>query len=72
MLWIVLAIGAALSWGFYGPALHSGQTELGSPFRALLCVGLAYMLIGVVVPLIALATQGELSAKGWNLSLIHI
>jgi len=68
MPWIVLALGAALSWGLYGPALHTGQTKLGSPFRALLCVGLAYMLIGVLVPLTALASQGELNAKGWNLA----
>jgi drug/metabolite transporter (DMT)-like permease len=67
MPWIVLALGAALSWGLYGPSLHSGQMKLGSPFRALLCVGLAYMLIGVLVPLAALATQGELNSKGWNL-----
>lgn len=66
MPWIVFAIGAALSWGFYGPALHGGQVKLGSPFRALLCVGLAYMLIGIFVPLLALATQGELSSKGWS------
>jgi hypothetical protein len=65
MPWIVLAIGAALSWGLYGPALHTGQTKLGSPFRALLCVGLAYMLIGVLVPVIALVSQGELN-KGWT------
>ena len=65
MPWIVLALGAALSWGFYGPALHSGQTKLGSPFRALLCVGVAYMLIGVIVPLVALVSQGELN-KGWS------
>src|SRR5678815_6006930 len=68
MPWIVLALGAALSWGLYGPALHTGQTKLGSPFRALLCVGLAYMLIGILVPLTALASQGELNAKGWNLA----
>jgi uncharacterized membrane protein len=66
MHWIVLALGAALSWGLYGPALHDGQVKLGSPFRALLCVGIAYMLIGVLVPVIALATQGQLSVKGWN------
>ena len=66
MPWIVLALGAALSWGLYGPALHDGQVKLGSPFRALLCVGIAYMLIGVLVPVIALAAQGQLSAKGWN------
>jgi uncharacterized membrane protein len=67
MPWIVLALGAALSWGLYGPALHTGQTKLGSPFRALLCVGIAYMLIGVLVPVIALVSQGELN-KGWTSS----
>ena len=66
MPWVFFAIGAALSWGLYGPVLHGGQVKLGSPFRALLCVGLAYMLIGVVVPLVALASQGELSSRGWT------
>ena len=47
MLWILFALGAALSWGLYGPALHKGQVALGSPMRALLCVGVAYFLIGV-------------------------
>ena len=65
MNWIFLALGAALSWGFYGPSLHAGQVKLGSPFRALLCVGLAYFIVGVIVPVIALASQGELS-KGWS------
>ena len=32
------------------PALHNGQVQLGSPMRALLCVGVAYFLIGVLVP----------------------
>ena len=61
MLWILFALGAALSWGLYGPALHRGQTELGNPMRALLCVGVAYFLIGVLVPVISLSAQGELS-----------
>ena len=60
MSWIVLALGAALSWGLYGASLHKGQVELGNPLRALLCVGVAYFLIGVVVPVIALSSQGEL------------
>jgi hypothetical protein len=39
-LWILFALGAALSWGLYGPALHGGQVALGNnPMRALLCVG---------------------------------
>ena len=51
MHWIVFALGAALSWGLYGPSLHAGQTKLGSPFRALLCVGIAYFVIAVLFPL---------------------
>jgi hypothetical protein len=61
MLWIVFAFGAALAWGLYGPALHQGQVQLGSPMRALLCVGVAYFLIAVLVPLISLSYQGQLS-----------
>lgn len=67
MHWVLFAIGAALSWGLYGPALHQGQVKLGSPFRALLCVGIAYLAIGVVVPLVALIAQGELS-RGWTVA----
>jgi hypothetical protein len=60
MSWLVFVGGAVLSWGLYGASLHRGQLELGSPLRALLCVGIAYFLIGVLVPLAALASQGEL------------
>jgi hypothetical protein len=61
MLWIVFALGAALSWGFYGVSLHKGQVALGNPMRALLCVGVAYFLVGVLWPVGALTTQGQLS-----------
>ncbi len=60
MIWILFALGAAVSWGLYGPALHKGQVALGSPMRALLCVGIAYFLIGVLVPVATLSYQGEL------------
>jgi len=60
MLWILFALDAALAWGLYGTALHQGQVVLGSPMRALLCVGVAYFLIGVLVPVISLSAQGEL------------
>jgi hypothetical protein len=63
-MWIVFVIGAILSWGIYGPALHKGQTQLGNPLKALLCVGFAYFLIGVLVPVGGLASQGGLS--GFN------
>jgi len=66
MTWIIFALGAVLAWGMYGPALHRGQVTLGSPWRALLCVGLAYFLIGVLVPLASLSTGQE--AGGFNLT----
>src|SRR5262245_18627178 len=61
MLRVFFALGAALSWGLYGPALHRGQVELGNPMRALLCVGIAYFLIGVLVPAVTLSYQGQLN-----------
>ena len=61
MTWLLFVLGAVLSWGLYGPALHRGQVALGNPLRALLCVGVAYFLIGVLVPVAALASQGQLT-----------
>jgi len=57
-MWIIFVVGAILSWGVYGPALHKGQVQLGNPLKALLCVGLAYFLLGVLVPVAALSSQG--------------
>lgn len=64
MTWVLFVLGAVLSWGVYGPALHRGQVALGHPLRALLCVGVAYFLIGVLVPVVALYSQGELKGFG--------
>ncbi len=60
MIWMIFVLGAVLCWGIYGPMLHKGQIQLGNPMRALLCVGVAYFLVGVLVPVVALGTQGEL------------
>ena len=60
MGWIVFVAGAVLSWGAYGVLLHQGQVLLGNPLKALLCVGVAYFLIGVLVPVATLAAQGQL------------
>ncbi len=66
MVWAIFALGAVLSWGVYGALLHQGQAKLGSPLRALLCVGAAYFLIGVIVPVIGLASQNQLSTAGFT------
>ena len=62
MVWVIFVAGAVLSWGAYGAMLHQGQTLLGNPLKALLCVGVAYFLIGVIVPVAALGSQGGLSS----------
>ena len=61
MIWVVFVAGAVLSWGAYGALLHQGQVQLGNPLKALLCVGVAYFLIGVIIPVIALSSQGNLT-----------
>jgi hypothetical protein len=60
MVWVLYVVGAVLSWGLYGASLHRGQVALGNPLKALLCVGIAYMLMAVLVPVGALSSQGEL------------
>ncbi|MEY4166980.1 MAG: hypothetical protein RIR52_804 [Acidobacteriota bacterium] len=66
MVWAIFAFGAVLSWGVYGALLHQGQSKLGNPLRALLCVGVAYFLIGVIVPVAGLASQNQLSTAGFT------
>ena len=61
MTWFFFVAGAIVSWGMYGPTLHKGQVQLGNPLRALLCVGVAYFLVGVIVPVISLGAQGQLN-----------
>jgi len=64
LLVLTFAVLALVSWGLYGPVLHAGQLRLGggvhpASLRAFICVGLAYFLIAVVVPLLAFRGQEE-------------
>ena len=69
MVWLIFVAGAILSWGAYGVLLHLGQTQLGNPLKALLCVGVAYGLIGIVLPIVVLGSQvgnaPELGSDAW-------
>jgi hypothetical protein len=51
---VVLAfvLGAALSWGVYVPLVHRATMQLQSNLRAFLFVGVAYLLVAVVLPLV--------------------
>ncbi len=64
-----------LCWGAYGPVLHIGQAAMqGSRMRPFMCVGLAYFLIAVLIPLAILQLQsapgGRWTAAGtaWSLA----
>jgi hypothetical protein len=61
----------ALCWGIYGPVLHFGREAMHSSLRPFVCVGLAYFLIAVLIPLVLLARgeRGGWTTKGvvWSL-----
>jgi hypothetical protein len=53
-----------LGWGFYVPMLRWGQVDMSAVpaparWRPFICVGLAYFLIGVIVPSVLLKLRGE-------------
>jgi len=49
-----------LCWGSYGPILHASKASMGnSSWAQLLCVGIAYFLIAVIIPMAMLRTRGE-------------
>src|SRR5258708_272186 len=54
-MWLVYLALAGLSWGNDVPLIFYGGNELGgkpgSRFMAILCVGIAYFIIGVIIPL---------------------
>jgi len=65
---------AAICWGCYGPLLHKGQMSMNnSRLRPFICVGLAYVVVAVAVPLVLrslMSEAGELTFKGgaWSLA----
>jgi hypothetical protein len=60
---LLSAAMAMLSWGAYGPVLHKGQVAMGgSRLRPLICIGVSYFLIAVLVPLALLGPTGDRGA----------
>src|SRR5689334_18679345 len=59
-LWILYVALAGLAWGTYVPIIFYGGSELGgranARLLAILCVGLAYFVIGVLFPLFMFMT----------------
>src|SRR5438105_12245506 len=56
--WLLYAIFAGLAWGTYVPLVGYGGEQLGGKpthrLVAILCIGVAYLVIGVLFPLLYL------------------
>lgn len=56
--WLAVGFSIALAvvcWGSYGPFLHIGQSKMGgSRLRPFCCVGIAYFVIAVMLPVLLL------------------
>lgn len=59
-LWLLYVALAGLAWGTYVPIIFYGGNELGGKpnarLMAVLCVGVAYFVIGVLLPLVMFFT----------------
>jgi hypothetical protein len=59
--WLAIGLSiamAVLCWGSYGPFLHIGQTKMGgSRLRPFCCVGIAYFIIAVMVPVVSIESM---------------
>jgi len=75
-LWFGFALMTVASWGLYGVLLHTGQVAMGDlengRYKAFLWVGIAYILVAVIGPIIMLKlgdTDWSMPSKGvaWSL-----
>jgi hypothetical protein len=59
-LWLFYVALAGLAWGTYVPIIFYGGNELGKSasgrLMAILCVGIAYFVVGVMFPLVMFLT----------------
>jgi drug/metabolite transporter (DMT)-like permease len=63
-IWVLFVILAGLCWGVYVPLVAEGGMQLRSPFAAFLCVGGAYFLLAVLLPILILRVRGN--SPDWN------
>jgi hypothetical protein len=64
--WWGYVVGAGLAWGTYVPLVFFGGTELttkpgtvGGRLASILCVGVAYFLLAVVIPVVLMAIRDD-------------
>jgi hypothetical protein len=68
--WLLYTVLAGLCWGTYVPLIFYGGSELGgkpsSRIAAILCVGVAYFLLAVVIPGVYLAGLPTAQQPRWD------
>lgn len=72
--WWGYVVAAGLAWGVYVPIIFYGGTELttrpgtiGGRLASILCVGVAYLVMAVVIPLALMATRED-AKPDWKLN----
>ena len=72
--WWGYVVAAGLAWGVYVPIIFYGGTELttrpgtvGGRLASILCVGVAYLVMAVAVPLVLMATREDARPE-WRLN----
>ena len=58
---VLFALGTALCWGMYGPALGNARSPAGeySPFKPYLFIGIAYLVIAIGGGIVAMKLKGD-------------
>lgn len=72
--WWAYVVMAGLAWGTYVPIIFYGGTELttrpgtiGGRLASILCVGVAYFVMAVVIPVVLMATREE-ARPDWKMN----
>lgn len=56
---VLFAIMTALCWGLYGPVLAYSRTDLKSPFKPYVAIGLAYLVWGIGGGIVGMIYKGD-------------
>lgn len=78
---LLYALGVVVTWGLYSVLLHKGSMamtpegppDLGSRMKSFLFVGVAYLIVGIVGPLLIMRAKGTplvFPTAGWSWSLV--
>jgi drug/metabolite transporter (DMT)-like permease len=72
-IWMLFVGLAGLCWGTYVPLIAQGGKELKNSYAAFLCVGIAYFLIAILLPIGILWYRGkapQFTASGVTLATL--